>query len=126
MLETHSRQYAETREWVVAAVFTDMGPLLALEGRAGWRAVQNALETGTARGVVMWTRSMVVDSAEAWERLVVLLSELGWFLAAGAIDTPGQALYGRSGEQASGGPVAFRAAADGSGRTEPLGGPRGP
>ncbi|MFE7190386.1 hypothetical protein [Kitasatospora sp. NPDC057541] len=127
VLETHCRQYAETREWVVAVVFTDSGPLPALEERAGWRAVQNALETGAARGVVMWTRSMVVDSAEAWERLAVLLGELGWFLAAGAIDTPGQPLYGRGGEQApGGGPVAFRAAAGGLSDPELLGGARSP
>ncbi|MFJ1707168.1 hypothetical protein [Kitasatospora sp. NPDC088346] len=95
MLETHCRQYAETREWVVAAVFADVGPLPPLEERKGWTGVQNALAAGTARGVVTWTRSMVAESAEAWERLVVRLGELAWFLAAGALDTPGQALYGR-------------------------------
>ncbi|MFC9331322.1 hypothetical protein [Kitasatospora sp. NPDC057015] len=95
LLEAHCRQYAETREWVVTAVFTDSGPLPPMEERMGWSDVQNALTAGTARGVVTWTRSMVAESAEAWERLTVRLGELAWFLAAGALDTPGQALYGR-------------------------------
>ncbi|MFD6468769.1 hypothetical protein [Streptomyces goshikiensis] len=96
VLETRCRQFAESREWVVSAVFTDRGQVPSLEDRVGWLAVRDALAKGTARGVVTWTRSMVADSTEAWERLTVGVGELGWFLTAGALDTPGQPLYGRS------------------------------
>ncbi|MFF4343049.1 hypothetical protein ACFY00_24355 [Kitasatospora sp. NPDC001540] len=88
MLETHCRRYAETREWVVAAVFTDAGLQLPLEQRTGWRAVEEALAAGAARGVVTRTRSMVASSPEEWERLAVGLGELGWFLTAGLLDAP--------------------------------------
>lgn len=67
-----------------------------MEDRVGWLAVRDALAKGTARGVVTWTRSMVADSTEAWERLAAGVGALGWFLTAGALDTPGQSLYGRS------------------------------
>ncbi|MFJ4676937.1 hypothetical protein [Kitasatospora sp. NPDC088783] len=90
VLETHCRQYAETREWVVAAVFTDAGEQLPLKQRTGWRAVEEALAVGTARGVVMRTRSMVASSSEEWERLAVGIGELGWFLAAGLLDAPAE------------------------------------
>ncbi|WP_030460619.1 hypothetical protein [Kitasatospora sp. NRRL B-11411] len=95
VLETHCRQFAESREWVVSAVFTDQGQV-PLEDRAGWLALRDALGDGVAQGVVTWTRSMVADSTEGWERLAVGVSELGWFLVAGALDTPGHSLYGRT------------------------------
>ncbi|MFF1906394.1 recombinase family protein [Kitasatospora sp. NPDC058218] len=95
MLETHCRKFAESREWVVAVVFTDAGQLSSLEERPGWRAAHEALTSGIARGVVTWTRSMVADSAEAWARSAVLVGDLGCFLVAVALDTPGQSLYGR-------------------------------
>ncbi|MEU6295310.1 hypothetical protein [Streptomyces erythrochromogenes] len=94
MLETHCRQFAESREWVVSVTFTDRGQV-PLEDRAGWQALRDALAEGIAQGVVTWTRSMVADTAEGWERLAVGVRELGWFLVAGALDTPGQSLYGR-------------------------------
>ncbi|MFJ8477029.1 hypothetical protein [Kitasatospora sp. NPDC094011] len=100
VLETHCCQYAETRGWVVAAVFIDAGLLPPLEARDGWRGVRGALEAGDARGVVTWTRSMVADTTNEWECLAEPLGELGCFLAAGALDTPGQVLYSRRSEQA--------------------------
>ncbi|ROR44732.1 hypothetical protein EDD39_2939 [Kitasatospora cineracea] len=38
---------------------------------------------------------MVANDAQAWEHQAVLVGELGWFLVAGALDTPGQSLYSR-------------------------------
>ncbi|WP_147437106.1 hypothetical protein [Streptomyces sp. TLI_171] len=69
-------------------MFTDRGQQLPLKEREGWRAVEEALAAGAARGVVMRTRSMVASSSEEWERLAVGLGELGWFLAAGLFDGP--------------------------------------
>lgn len=122
VLETHCRKFAESREWVVAVVCTDAGQLPSLEERPAWRAAQEALTSGTARGVVTWTRSMVADSAEAWARSAALVSERGWFLVAVALDTPGQSLYGRGVQElapAGRRPDARRAPGAGSARPEP-------
>ncbi|MFJ6770126.1 hypothetical protein ACIQOV_03955 [Kitasatospora sp. NPDC091257] len=94
MLAERCRQYADAREWVVAGSFADSVPLISLSERCGWLELSAALSSGTAQGVVTWTRSMVADSIEEWDRLTTLLSDRGLFLAAGALDTPGQLLYG--------------------------------
>ncbi|MEV7926118.1 recombinase family protein [Kitasatospora sp. NPDC088779] len=97
------RQYADAREWVVAETFTDTGPLADLNDRSGWLDLSDALSRGTVKGIVTWTRSMVAGSVEEWDRLTAILADRGWFLVAGALDTPGQPLY-------SGGPRSSPAA----------------
>ncbi|MEV7595770.1 recombinase family protein [Kitasatospora sp. NPDC089797] len=94
VLAEQCRQYADAREWTVTGIFTDSAALIALSQRREWSNLSKALSNGAAQGVVTWTRSMVADSAEEWSRLTRLLSDRGLFLVAGALDTPGQLLYG--------------------------------
>ncbi|MFI6447803.1 hypothetical protein [Kitasatospora sp. NPDC050543] len=92
-LANHCRQYADAREWVIAASFSDAGLFGDLDERPGWQGVTALLPAGRASGIVTWTRSMVAHTPEAWKHLTELIADRGSFLASGSLDTPGQRLY---------------------------------
>ncbi len=89
-------KFADARDWLIVEVFVDTAPLPALSERDGWQRVAEALSRGSIQGVVTWTRAMVADTSEEWDRLAAILTDRGGFLVSGALNTPGQSLYGRT------------------------------
>ncbi|MEV0536323.1 hypothetical protein [Kitasatospora sp. NPDC050463] len=88
-LAEHCRRYAEAREWDVVVCEGDRSPEQPLDQRTGWNRITAALSSGSASGIVTWTRSMVAATGDSWEQLAALVADRGAFLATAALDTPG-------------------------------------
>ncbi|MET9470291.1 recombinase family protein [Streptomyces sp. NPDC006544] len=78
--ETRGRHYADSRHWQVAGAWSDLGPAVPLDTRAGWKAVTDALDAGKVRGIVVADTSHIAADPAQFAALGVLLRERGGFL----------------------------------------------
>jgi hypothetical protein len=70
------RMYALARDWLIADEITDSYSIAsALAGRPGWRAVNSAIETGRARGIVTDARSACGHYPEEHDRVNAWLAD---------------------------------------------------
>ncbi len=88
MIADYVGQYAQAREWAMVEVVRDTDRRTLLSDRPGWQHLLTLLSSGQTRGLVTYSRAMVAPDAAAYERLVVLLVELGAFLACARQSTP--------------------------------------
>ncbi|MFD4261379.1 hypothetical protein ACFWR9_28065 [Streptomyces sp. NPDC058534] len=78
--ERRARLYADARHWHVAGTWSDDGPRVPLDARPAWAAVTSALSSGLIRGIVVAEISHLVEDADQFAALGVLIRDRGGFL----------------------------------------------
>lgn len=79
-----SRTFAHARNWDVRLEVADIGPTVALGERPGWHGVAQAISLGAIRGIVTWSREMVIEPTADLAVLCARLGKHGVFLTVGS------------------------------------------